>query len=233
MTEPIVTMNTYPSNSDKSKAARATEEGEEAADSGRPKPERITTGDVIQRKKPLGRKFMETFFNGDDIGTVTQYAFGEVMVPALKTMVSDAVREVVERTLFGGGSGGNRPRTYAGNRPHTSYNAYYANGSNTTYNAGNSQQRDEPRTMSNRGRATHNFREVIFATRPEATEVLKGLEERIHEYAEAQVDDFYSMTGITGNYQDTQWGWRDLGRGEIRRVREGYILMLPQPIPLG
>lgn len=226
MTEPIVTtkMN-YPGNSEKSKAA-TTPAIAAPEEPGRKAPEQITTGTAQQRKKTLGRKFMETFVSGDDSQSVGQYVMFEVIVPAAKTMASDAIREAVERFLFGGGQISQRggPRFGNGaNRPHTSYQTMYSAGASNNNNA--FQDRPAPRRGS-------DFQNIIIDTRPEAVDVLESLRDLIDEYQAARVEDLYSMVGITGTFVDTTRGWRDLSGANIRRGRNGYVLDLPDPIDL-
>lgn len=230
MTEPIVTTTlNYPGNSEKSKTE--PEEKTEAVEGKRERPKQVTTGKVVQKPKSLGRKIKETFIAGDDGGSVAEYVVHEVMVPAAKSMIADAFREGVERLLFGGGSGlgrtGGQNRYSSNNygRPHVSYQ--------NNFNGGATQQQTAPpRTMSSRGRATHNFQEIRLDTRPEAVGVIEQLRNVIEDYSEAQVEDLYASVGITGTFQDSQWGWRDLSRADVRRGRDGFYLVLPDPIPL-
>src|SRR5664279_3084609 len=85
----------YKPNSHKTKDAPTKE-----VEQNTKKLDRITTGEVIQRKKSLGRKISETF-TGDDINSVWSYVLFEVIIPAAKTMISDAASQGVERMLFG------------------------------------------------------------------------------------------------------------------------------------
>src|SRR5690606_25223014 len=80
----------YPSNSNKNKERHAT------GGVGEKKIERVTTNEVVQRRKPLGRKIIENF-TGDDVQSVGSYILMEVLLPAAKTMISDAASQGVER----------------------------------------------------------------------------------------------------------------------------------------
>ena len=44
--------------------------------------------------------------------------------------------------------------------------------------------------------------------------------------------DLYDMVNITGDYTDTKWGWYDLRGAGVERIRSGYLLDLPRPVPL-
>lgn len=202
----------YPSNSNTRKQAVGGSKSEKVV-------ERVTTNEVVQRKKPLGRKLVESF-TGDDVGSVGHYILMEVLLPAAKTMISDAASQGVERLLFGD----SRPR--AGNTRvgggYTSYNRMY----------GGSTRRDEPRTISRTARATHDFGEVILQTRGEAEDVLDRLSALVEQYDVATVSDLYELVGITGAFTDDKWGWADLRGSSIRRIRDGYLVELPRPTPI-
>ena len=86
-------MEDYPSNSHKKKTPpKAIEEAK--------KVERVVEGEVIRRKKPLGKRFAELFIGGD-AKSVGSYVMFEVLLPAVKDTLADAMSQGVERMLFG------------------------------------------------------------------------------------------------------------------------------------
>lgn len=181
--------------------------------------EKVVSGEVIQRKRSLGRRLADTF-TGDDIKSVGSFVLLDVLVPAMKTMLSDAVSQGVERVFFGD----SRPRSpgYRSSN-YTNYNRMYSPAS---------ARREEPRTLSQRARASHDFGEVILSSRGEAEDVLDRLGDLIDRYDVATVADLYELVAITGSYADNKWGWTDLRGSEVRRVREGYLLVLPRTMPI-
>jgi hypothetical protein len=197
---------TYPSNSRKPK--------QEPAD--KPQVESVVTGEVTQRKKGAWNRARESFIS-EDTGSVGQYIVLEVLLPAAKNMISDAVSKGIDALLFGEGS---RIRPARGDRP----------GGYVNYTAVRQARRTEPSygVISPRGRATHEFDEVIIPTRGEAEDVLAGLIQLLGQYQVATVQDFYSLVGITGNFTDEKWGWYDLQGASIRPVRGGYRVDLPR-----
>lgn len=191
------------------------------------KVEKVVTGEVVQRKKPLGKRFAETFVAGDDAKTVWEYVVMDVLVPAAKDTLADAVSQGVERILFGEARSTSR-RT--GGRPngYVSYqNRYSAAGGR------HPATRDEPRRdPSRRARASHEFAELVIQTRAEAEEVIDRLFDLTSKYETATVADLYELLGVTGQYTDDKWGWSDLRGAGVVRVTGGYILDLPKPEPL-
>lgn len=199
----------YPANSHKKKEADAPK-----ADK---KIEKVISGNVVERKKPLGRKIAETFA-GDDAKSVGSYILFDVIIPATKNLISDMVGQGIDRLLFGA-SGGSRGSRGSSSR-HTSYNKMY----------NSSDRRDDGRReLSQRARSTHDFNEIVLETRGEAEDVLDNLTNLIEEYGVAAISDMYDLVGITGSFTDTKWGWSDLRSASIRRIRDGYLLDFPRP----
>lgn len=196
----------YPANSHKNKANKTVN--------------KVIKGDVIQRNQNNSGKLKEAL-GGDDAQSVFSYIFFDVIIPAAKSMLADASSQFIERILFG-----ESRRSSGGRQGYTSYNKMY-----------------EPRQrqglarparpeISRHGRATHNFGEVILASRGEAEHVLDSLTALIDEYGVATVSDLYDLVGITGNFTDDKWGWYDLRGSAVSRIREGFLINLPQTQPI-
>lgn len=217
-------MDDYPSNShkDEGKLERPTK----IEKTNKKKVERVVVGDVKRRKKPLGKRVVEVFIGGN-ANNVWSYVAFDVLIPAAKEMVSEAVSQGIERMLFGDSSSRRGGRSRGASPGYVSYNRF----SNSTP----PWKRDEPRpqpSMSKRGRATHNFDEIILATRVEAEEVIDRLFDLISRYETATVSDLYEMVGVSGDFTDEKWGWTDLRGADVTRIRGGYLLDLPRPEPL-
>lgn len=215
-------MEDFPSNSNQSR-------GEPKA---APKPEKeplkkVVQGDVVRRKTPLGKRLKETFVGGD-ARSVWAYVVMDVLIPAAKDMVADALTTGVERTLFGEGrSGRSRSRgRSSGNNGYVAYNRF-TGGGRPPFDP------DPPRReISRRGRSSHDFDEIVLDSRGDAEGVIDALFELISRYDQATVADLYELVGISGNFTDEKWGWTDIRGAVPTRVRNGYLLELPRPEPL-
>lgn len=184
--------------------------------------EKAVVGEVIRRKPSLGKRLTNTFFGGDAHGVIG-YILLDVFVPAIKDLVVDVVSTGIERAIFGEGRapsrrGGHRP---SGNSGYTQYNRY-------STPATGFRQEPRDREISRRARATENFDEIILATRAEAQEVIDRLFDLVSQYGEATTYDLFELVGVSGNYADRKWGWTDMRGASVTRVREGYLLDLPQ-----
>lgn len=181
--------------------------------------EKIISGDVVARKKPIGKRISEAF-TGDDAQAAGNYVLFEVVLPTFKSMLSEAVSQGVERMLFGDA----RPRSSVGMKGmHTAYNKISSGGN--PYSAKMPQ-------MSRPARAAHNFDEIVLESRSEAQEVIDRLVLFVEEYGVATVSDLYSLVGITGSFTDDKWGWTDMRGAEVRMIRGGFLVNLPRPMPL-
>jgi hypothetical protein len=200
----------YPANSKKAKEERVPLE-------------KVIQGEATQRK-PSGFGGIARTFLSDDAGTVWQYVLLEVLVPAFKNMLTDAVSQGAERALFGN----DRPSRQS--RPgYTNYAARFGTGARPVPGS----VINDPRpSMSREARATHNFNEILLETRGEAEDVIDALRECISQYQVATVADLYDLVGQSGAFTDNKWGWYDLRSASIRRIRDGWLLDLPRTVSI-
>lgn len=184
------------------------------------KVEPVVTGEVTRRKKPLGRRFHETFLGGDARGTA-QYVVFSVLIPAAKDMLVEAGAKGIERLVYGESMRRSSSRSTAP-MGHIAYNRM-------------SQPSDRPPpALSRRARARHEFDEIIFQSRGEAEEVLDRMFDLLSRYESVSVADLYELTAIQSTHTDQKWGWTDLRGSAVHRTRAGgFLLDLPEPNPLG
>lgn len=193
------------------------------------KVEQVTQSEVVRRKKPLSKRFTETFVGGD-AKSAWEYVAFDVMIPAARDMVADAVSQGIERIIFGETrSVGRRSGRRASGGPYIDYRRHST--SSRRLGPPDDDHRHQV-SMSRRARASHDFDEIILATRVEADEVIDRLFDLVSKYEMATVADLYNLVGITGSYTDDKWGWVDLRGSGVTRVRNGYLLDLPRPEPL-
>lgn len=199
----------FPPNSDKSKLG----EGEEK------NIKQVTSSPAIRRKKGIGKQFKSIFFGGD-AKSALQYSIYDVIIPAAKEMMVDAVREGFEKLVMGT-SRRQRNAPTSGPGGFVSYNRYAMGG-----------QQQQVRSISRASRVRHNFDEIVLETRQEAEDVLDRLFEIIDRFGAASVSDLYDLVGVQSNHADQKWGWEELRGATASRVRGGYLLDLPEPEPL-
>lgn len=215
----------FPSNSE---TIRSKSKTEHSQDVKKEKQVAVVKGKVIKQKKSLGKKFSETFL-GEDSKSVGDYIFHDVVVPSIKATLSDAISGGIEMLLFGERRSGSRNYSRNGSKTYTSYSSYYGNRDRDRRDGRDRDKRDD---FSRGSRARHDFDDISFESRGEAEEVLSHLVDLTIDYGVASVADFYDLSGVESQFTDNKYGWTNLRDACTDRVRNGYIVRLPQAKPL-
>ena len=205
-------MENYKPNSHRSKEAQK--------ESGSEKKEitKVVQGTAKIKKKGKSSKFAEMFI-AEDVSNVKSYIVSDVLIPAAKKLFVDAIKDAVDMLVFG--------RTDRGKRS-SGFRADYV-----SYNRYSDRRYDDRLSNDTRPRTEYSYDDVILETRGEAEEVLDAMNDVIETYGMVSVMDLYDLVGISGQYTDNNYGWKNLRNAEPIRTRDGeYMLKLPKAIPL-
>lgn len=208
-----------PSNSKSSRVApiRETNEEMEIIESPRKRP--IRRAHVIQRKKSFIQSVAEAFV-GDGENNVGSYILRDVLVPAFKSLVTDAVTSGIEMLVYGETSG---RRSKGRDRDRTVIN----------YGSFSRRDRDDDRRDRRRVasyKSKFDLDEIYFKDHTDAEEVLGELCDRLEDYDEVSVADYFELAGIDGiTHTHYKWGWTDLKRARNTHTRHGWAIILPEP----
>lgn len=196
-----------------------------------PKPEKkitkVVTGEVLVQKKSLGRKFVDVFI-AENLTSVMRYVTMEVLLPAAKNMLYDAGSKGLERAMYG--MTGQRRFGPGIGAPRITYNSpinRFSSPLRDNLDRSGLGPRALPAISPRSARA-----DFILTTREEAEAVLEQMKMVIDQYEVVTVSDLNEMLDMETSPIDMKWGWIDLRGVEIRQVREGYLLNLPQPEPI-
>ena len=192
-------------------------------DKKREKLEPVVKTPVKRAEKTFGKRVGESIIV-EGVRDVGAYLFFDVLIPKTKEIILDLVSEGLSRTLFGESASTNRKRS-----GYTSYSSITRSSSRRREDYGGP---GSTRDLSRRQRSQHDFSDIIIATRVEAEEVLDRMADNIDRYGVCTVADFYDLVGVTQEYTDDRWGWTQMRRSRIVRVRDGYILDLDRPVLL-
>ena len=178
----------------------------------------VVSGKVIKKQRSFGQKLSETFF-GDDARSVGDYILHDVLIPAMKSTLSDMVGGGIEMLLFGEKKSSSRSRLFRDrDRSYVPYNRLSRR-----------DDLEDRRYMSRSARSRHDFDDIILETRGEAEDVLSHMVDLIEDYGVASVGDYYDLLGIESNFTDNKYGWTNVADGYIDRTRDGYCIRLPRP----
>lgn len=203
---------------DKANTKLGISEKPDTSNNDKPELEKVIEGEISVKKKSGFTKFKESFFV-KDIADIGAYIWSDVIVPAVKSTISDMVGNGIDMLLYGEES---RPKRNS--RESSRYGGHYV-----PYNSfsNNSQNKTQQRSRS-KGIDT----DYILEQRRDAEVIIDRLRDLIDSYGMASVDDLKDLVGEPGDYTDRNWGWTNLRDAGIQRVRDGYMLVLPKIEPL-
>ena len=178
-------------------------------------------------KRGLLSRFITGVVGPDGLPGIGSYVNDEIVKPAIKNIIVDAVTSGINMVMYGekggpnrgGGrnnySGGNR----GGYRPNTNYGSNYR-----------SQSPDpaQPERLVTRA-AKHGVEEYVIGDRYDAAHVLTTLTENADMYESVSVADYYDLIGVPSQYTDNNNGWTidTISRASIVPVRGGYVIKFP------
>lgn len=210
----------FPSNNQTQKSSKPEE---------RQKLEPVVKSAPVEVGKTRWEKFKDSFLKGQDARTVISGVWRDVLLPAAQDMIVSAIQEGAERSVYGEGRGSGKRRGTSsafGGAVQNAYTSYRSIGSS------NSRQPETRRDTTERSRATHDFRDLLFNSRSEAIDVLDNMFSILDQFEQVTVMDFYDLAGYTSKFTDENYGWTDLRGSQPRRRPDGYVIDLPRPVPL-
>lgn len=204
----------FPPNSDKSKAEKRPEKSVE----------KVVTGVVIQKPKTVTEKFRGIFFGGN-FKLVARRVGADVLLPAFRNLVADTAVATIERMIYGESPRARRripdPR---GSTYHYNYNTVPL--ARDPRHRSMVQLPDQPPRMTRTGR--RGIDHIILSSREEANLVVETMMEILDRYEVVTYADLLEMVGLPSSEAvDNKWGWTYLNNIEIRQIRDGYLIELP------
>lgn len=195
-------MDEFPANS------RKAGEGE-----ARPKVERVVSGDVRRRRRGLGRRFKEVFIVGD-ARTTSEYVVFDVLIPAVRDMMFEAVEAGFRRMIYG--------ETH---RPHRGMpGGGYEDVGRVAYNkmSKTPTQTRQPQ-LSRQARSRFDLDDLVIPNRHDATAVVDQMFDILSQWGTISVADLYEMVGIESVHTDMKWGWTQLRGAKAVRLSLSLI----------
>lgn len=195
-----------------------------------PKPKaRLASGRAQVQKPSVGKRVLAEFLE-QDAEDIKEYVWKDVMIPTIK----ETLCNIVELLLFGSASKGRRGSNRRDDN-HTSYSSYYYYGGGGDKRVSRDRGGNRPSGLNDilfRGTDDPNAPPDLRQARIDAYNAKDGIDEWLAEYGVMTIESMYELCGISKRYSDhtdTNWGWREGATFEIRRVRDGFALVLPKP----
>lgn len=202
----------FPGNSNKDKEKRRRE----AIDISL---EPVAAKGVAKQVEPsAGRRVRDTFIN-EDTKSIFSYIMNDVLIPAAKDMIFEAITGGLSMRLFGDSRGYTRPAKTG----HTNYNKISSHRS-TSYIQPRTPK--ETRQMAPRNRGYN----IKVPTKGEAYEILDRLCTYIERCGYATVNDLCKELDWETEYTYNSYGWVDLDDVRIRPRGNEWVLEIPPAI---
>lgn len=217
-----VDINSLEPNSHKYKAEKSKNENMNQKSREKISPV-VKRDQIVSTKKPLGKKFAETFMT-EDAKDVKTWLFMDVIIPGVKNTILD----ILSMMFFGEiDSRGRRERNRSRRERYddrTDYRSYYR-GSSSDYRR---RSRDDGYYNSD---DRVDFRNIVVRNRDDAERIINAMRDRIRNTDEGTVSiaELLDLIEAPSRYTDGNYGWddeRDIG---IRRVSSGFLIDVAEP----
>jgi hypothetical protein len=189
--------------------------------------EKIIEGEATVRKPSRRTRLRQSFIAGD-ASSVSEHVFWNLLIPAAKDALSDMGSTFIDMMIYGekrNRPGAGTPGSGPGSTSKINYGSYSGGGSRLVLGSAQNNPVIEHQRFSPN--------EIIVGTRAEAEGIITKMFEVLEKYHVVTVADLYRMVGVTSEYTDNKWGWNNLDSADVKRVRDGVLLVLPLPQDLG
>lgn len=191
--------------------------------------DKVITNQPKKVKKGLVSRLVGGVLGPDGLPGIGAYVSEEIIVPAIKNIIVDAVTSGVNMIMYGESKGGGAPRNYGGQPRYTGHGASHRPTVNYTSRYTNQQPAPSERLIPREIR--QGVEEYIIEERSDAAHVLTTLTEQADMYGSVSIADYYDLIGIPSVYTDNNYGWvlESISHSSIRPVRGGHVIKFPAP----
>jgi len=179
--------------------------------------EKVVDDGGVKVKRSLGKKFSETFLAGD-LNSVKEYLIMDILIPTIRDTMLDILHGSLD-VLFG--SSPRRRSRDSGRKTYVSYDGISRSSSR--------REREHNREERRSRKSGFDAEDYIFDKKTDAERVFNNMVDILEEYNAVTVTDFLDSIGKSTDYTLQNYGWTNLAEGKVKRVRDGYILDLPDP----
>ena len=197
---------------------------DDVAGTEKEKVKKIVSAEPKKVKRGLLSRLATGVLGPEGVQGIGQYVGDEIIKPAIKNIIVDAVTSGINMVMYGEKGG---PRSGQGYRP-TNYQSPSQYRPNTNYTSRYTSQQAQP--VEPRPRNTrYGVQEFLIGDRHDATNVLASLIEYADNYNAVSVADYYDMIGVHSEFTDNSYGWTmdSITRASVVPVRGGFVIKFP------
>lgn len=183
----------------------------------------VLSAEPTKVKKNLLSRLITGVVGPEGLPGIGAYVNDEIVKPAIKNIIVDAVTSGINMVMYG--EKGGAPR---GNRaPYSAGRSNYRPSTNYSSNYRAAPERVEERVSVRPSR--NSVEEYIIPDRLDASHVLTTLVENADMYNSVSVADYYDLIGVPTKYTDNNFGWTidTISRASIIPVRGGFVIKFP------
>lgn len=186
--------------------------------------EKVVSVQPRKVKKSLVGRLVSGIVGPDGASGIGEYVNEEIIKPAIKSIIVDAVTSGINMVMYGDRGPSPRSRNYGGHQ--RGYST--SNAQRTNYTSRYTQHQPEP-TKRQYERSRQTIEEYVIDDRFEAANVLTTLTEAADAYGSVSVADYYDLIGVASAYTDNQYGWtfESIVRATVIAVRGGFVIKFP------
>lgn len=177
-------------------------------------------------KRSLFGRLITGIMGPEGLPGIGTYVNEEIVKPAIKNIIFDAITSAASMAMYGDKRGANRVGGHgqygrgggaAAYRPNTNYTKRYPN------------SQSEPRERLVPRAARQYVDEYIIEDRYDASHILATLAENADRYDTVSVADYYDLIGVDSKYTDNNHGWTvdSINRASVVPVNGGYVIKFP------
>ena len=174
-------------------------------------------------KKSLFGRLVTGMVGPEGLPGIGAYVNDEIVKPAIKNIIVDAVTSGINMVMYGekGGPGRGGYRPSSGSRGYSQPRTNYS----TSYNRAPEPAQERVVTRT----ARQGVEDYVIADRADASEVLVSLTESADRYDTVSIADYYDLIGVAPQFTDNNHGWSfdSISRASIIPVRGGYVIKFP------
>lgn len=188
--------------------------------------DKVVAGKPKKVKKGLASRLVTGVLGPEGLPGIGQYVSEEIIVPAIKNIIVDAVTSGINMVMYGDSSKGGQPRGGPRNVPYNNYGGAHRPTVNYTSRYTSEQPRPSDRLVT---RSRHGIEEYVIEQREDAAHVLTTLTENADMYGTVSIADYYDLIGVPSEYTDNNYGWtlETISHTNMRPVRGGFVIKFP------
>jgi len=199
----------------------------------------ISQNNITIKKKPFTQKFKEAFIS-QDFKTAAQGVNNNVIIPAIKRVIADAISNTINSILFGTSA----PTGFKINPSTWSWNGITYNGSNINYSGISKTTTFQQQTTQVPNTGAYKWDEIIIcpdASKGEtmadaerhADDIMNQLRAMLERFGQVSINDFFDTCSLPMNNTLGNYGWNNLrDMDKVMIPNTGFWIKLPSPVLL-